>query len=353
MIMRRRNFIKNSALAAATLSFDFPKVKNKSKEKLLSAYYFRAHMYTMVPRQVREDLQWMADLGTDAVCPAIIEQDLFAAVENMDIICNEAEKLGMKVFAVPSRWAGLIAGAPKVPSIFTIQNPDTYAMHENGKPFTSSVSGRISSFYHPKTVRFFKDAIDKMMELWPIGGITWDEPKVYGDLDYSQAAREALGNQINKDRHNKAFSDFWSELNKHIKENHPSVSTHFFIQAKAWKKPNVLKHSSQISHLDYYGCDGRPWYIKDGGQLESEGKVLLGEEQGEVFLDLAKKNGKKSLWLIENHNMAMADAQLMDKRMPEIMEKDVDHLIYYYYPRNLEDPDKIMNIMASHLKKWK
>jgi hypothetical protein len=351
--MQRRSFIKNSALAATALSFNIPKIKAQSKDKLLSAYYFRAHMYTMVPRQVREDLQWMADLGTDAICPAIIEQDLFAAVENMDIICNEAEKIGMKVFAVPSRWAGLIAGAPKVPSLFTIQNPETYSIDDNGNPYTSSVTGRISSFYHPKTVQFFKDAIDKMISLWPIAGITWDEPKVYKKLDYSEAAKQVLGNKMTRENHSKAFSDFWSDLNQHIKSNHPSISTHFFVQAKYWNEPDILKYSSQIEHLDYYGCDGRPWYLKDGGQLESEGKVLLGEEQGEVFLDLAKKNGKKSLWLIENHNMAMADAQLMDKRMPEIMERDVDHLIYYYYPRNLEDPDKIMGIMARHLKRWK
>jgi hypothetical protein len=50
---------------------------------------------------------------------------LFAAVENIEIICNEASKLGMDVFAIPSRWGGLFAGASKVPSLFSVKNPQT------------------------------------------------------------------------------------------------------------------------------------------------------------------------------------------------------------------------------------
>jgi hypothetical protein len=60
-------------------------------------------MYTLVPRHVREDLQWMADVGTDLVSVAILEQDLNAAVENVSIIQNQAAKLGMKLAVVPSR----------------------------------------------------------------------------------------------------------------------------------------------------------------------------------------------------------------------------------------------------------
>ena len=72
----------------------------------LNAYYFRAHMYTLVPRQVREDMQWMADIGTDIVSPAILEQDLAAVPRNLDLISREAERVGMDVYAVPLRDCG-------------------------------------------------------------------------------------------------------------------------------------------------------------------------------------------------------------------------------------------------------
>lgn len=112
----------------------------------------------------------------------------------------------------------------------------------------------------------------------------------------------------------------------------------------------IVNEASKTAYLDYFGCDGRPWRNEDGGQQEGEGKVLLGA--GERFLSAAKEQSKKSLWLIENHNMLDADVTLLDKRMPEVLNKGIDHLIYYYYPRNIQNPDKCMNILAKHLKKF-
>ena len=47
------------------------------------------------------------------------------------------------------------------------------------------------------------------------------------------------------------------------------------------------------------------------------------------------------------------DVALMDKRFPEILNKDVDHLIYYYYPRNLENPENNMRVIGKHISNFK
>ena len=39
----------------------------------------------------------------------------------------------------------------------------------------------------------------------------------------------------------------------------------------------------------------------------------------------------------------------MDKRLPEVLSLGAEHMIYYYYPRSLEDPDANMAIIAKHL----
>ena len=86
--MNRRHFLQTAAA--------LPAVRARAASgyrPLVNAYYFRAHMYTMVPRHVREDLRWMADNG-NALTLAVLEQDLFAAVENIRIVCEEAAKLG-------------------------------------------------------------------------------------------------------------------------------------------------------------------------------------------------------------------------------------------------------------------
>lgn len=155
--MHRRDFLKTGLTAGAALGMPgslkaMAEEKAKQKKKILSAYYFRAHMYTMVPRHVREDMEWMADAGTDVVCVAVLEQDLRAAVENIALISEEAARVGMKVYAVPSRWGGMFAGAPKVPSLFSATNPHTWVLDEEGKPYYTDVSGVVSSIHYPEIV---------------------------------------------------------------------------------------------------------------------------------------------------------------------------------------------------------
>lgn len=352
--MKRRSFLKKSLATAAGISLVPSAVRAvdqnelKNKPEILNAYYFRAHMYTMVPRQVREDMQWMADLGTNVVSVGVIEQDLFAAVENIAIVCKEAERVGMQVYAVPSRWGGLFAGAPKVPSLFSVKNPQTWMLNKDGSPQVSNVSGVKSSVHYPETFEFFIESLDEMFRHWPIKGVIWDEPKSYG-FDYSPKAIENLGPDAPEEAHVKATVDFHGRLNKYIKDKYPDITTNLFAYANL--KDSELALIAKTQHLDYLGCDGRPWYNSDGGQQESGGKVLLGENAGERFLSAAKQNNKKSLWLIENHNLATADIPLMDKRLPEVLQHPVDHLIYYYYPRNVADPEKAMQVISKHLNK--
>lgn len=355
--MKRRKFIKNTLATAAASSVAGKvmagndhglQVKSSSSDKILNAYYFRAHMYTMVPRQVREDMHWMADKGTNVVSVAVLEQDLWAGVKNIEIICNEAAKVCIEVHAVPSRWGGIVAGAPKVPSLFTITHPQTYVLEKNGTPKESSVSGRISSIHYPETLEFVQSTILKCIELWDIKGVIWDEPKTFG-IDYSPMALKRLGPNPTEEQQVNANVDFYTSVNKAIKEKYPDFITGMFLQAD--KSDLRAYGAAKTGYMDYYGCDGRPWRNEDGGKQESSGKVLLGA--GERFLEAARQNNKKTLWLAENHNMLDADAKLMDKRMPEILEKDVDQLIYYYYPRNLQSPDMIMDIMAKYIKKFR
>src|SRR6266545_942684 len=104
--MKRRDFTKLGLVSAfgtpvllkakqAEASETQTRTSSNKGKTLINAYYFRAHMYTLVPRHVREDMKWMADIGTNIVSIAVLEQDLFAAVENIKIVCSEAERVGM------------------------------------------------------------------------------------------------------------------------------------------------------------------------------------------------------------------------------------------------------------------
>lgn len=317
---------------------------------LLNAYYFRAHMYTLVPRQVREDMEWMADAGTDAVSVAVLEQDLYAAISNVDIICHEAERVGMKVHVVPSRWAGIVAGAPKVPSHFTITNPQGWILDGNGRAVHNCVSGAMSSIYHPATTEFFCGNLTTVFKQWPIAGIIFDEPKLFDARDYSEFARARHGETFDDGLYVSDIAGFFGTLCRHIKRKRGDAVTSMFLYAS--ERNEIVQAMAATDSLDYFGCDGRPWGMTDGGTTDGAAdKVLLG--RAERFIDAARSNGKEGLILVENHNMRVEDNERMDRRLPQVLRLGAEHVLYYYYPRNLEDPDANMAILAKHLRALK
>jgi hypothetical protein len=170
--MDRRDFIKNSVVSAIAVSSGnlLAAVHNDQKtavsdrsETKLAAYYIGANVYTCVPRHIRADMEWMADKGTRYVFISVLEQDLFASYENLALVVAESKRVGMQVLAVPSRWGGLVAGAPKVPSLFTVLNPQTWIVNEHGSTkVMAKATGAISSIHAPETFKFFCDTLEEM-----------------------------------------------------------------------------------------------------------------------------------------------------------------------------------------------
>jgi hypothetical protein len=359
--VNRREFLKPAAavpgalLVSKGLSMTLPARKGEGG-KLLNAYYLRAEMYTMVPRHIREDLEWMASIGTNAVSIAILEQDLFAAQRNVELIHREASRLKMKVFATPSRWGGLVAGAPKVPSLFSVLHPETWVLSRDGSPARfPTTSGVMSSVYHPATYEFFCQSTDKLFREFDLDGITWDEPKAFHP-DYSKAALASLGPQPTRSDFSKGTVDFYARVSRHTRQLHPDKTINMFLMAT--NRDEEARLASAIPDLDYFGCDGRPWSAEADlaaarrqGRTEHHPKVLVG--RGEFFLRLAREHGKKGLLLIENLSMPASMIPVMDVGLKKVLALNPDQLLYYYYGRDIEDPDRNMAVIARHLRKFR
>lgn len=318
--------------------------------KFLSAYYFRAHMYTIVPRHIREDMQWMADVGTDAVVIGVLEQDLTAAVENIEIIAHEAARVGIQLWVTPSRWGSLVAGCPKVPSIFSSCDSEVWSRKEDGTPHL--FMGPIASVHHPRTLEFFVESLECLFKIAPVGGIIWDEPKALERKDYSPAAREALRDQDIEDVnvHINAQAGFFDKVNAEALKIQPDLRTAMFLYGHL--TGYAVECCSRIPHLDEFGLDGRPYRLADGGGNDSgttmAKKTLI--DHGPRFRDLAHANGKGAYMLIENHALATPDIDLMDKRLPEVLALGFEHVCYYYYPRSVGEPERAMEVLGKHLQ---
>jgi hypothetical protein len=317
---------------------------------ILSAYYLRAHTYTMVPAHVREDMQWMADVGTDNVCVAVLEQDLAQGWHNLDIICQEADRLGMKVHAVPSRWGGIVSGAPKVPSAFTANHPETWILDAEGKTVFSEFLGPKSSIHHPATREFFLKKIEELLTEIPFAGLIWDEVKLSALPDFSPWARKNMPENAGFEWHIDRTANFFGEMNSFARSLRKNLLISLFVYG--WLKGYPVEGMAKTPELDFYGCNGRPWRAADKpvrhGRPDS---ALL--DCGPEFIAAAKKYGKHGLLLIETHDYQTNDIYLVDRKLPEVLALDAGHFIYYYYPRNLENPDILMRILGGHLQKAK
>ena len=295
-------------------------------------------------------MQWMADCGTNAISIGVLEQDLFAAVENYNVICEEAHRVGMKVYATPSRWGQLVAGSPKVPSLFCAMNPDAWAMGQDGKMLAEGF-GAFASVHHPKTYEFFCRSLEKMLTLFPIQGIVWDEVKNLQVRDYSHSAQSALAGLDIDDfkNHIDATANFFERISQFAKSIRPELHLCLFMQGM--QKGYAIERMAEIESLHDFGCDGRAFRYEDAPESELTDmpvrKTLC--DDGPKFMKYAKDHGKNSMLLIENHHMSKQYIELMDKRLPDVLAMNPDHLLYYYYPRSVACPDQNMKVIQKHL----
>lgn len=365
--MNRRSFLHRAA-ATAALSAALPATAPAAAARggarpgtKIAAYYLRAQTYTCVPRQVRDDMEWMADKGTDYVCAGVLEQDLFAAQENHALIAAEAARVGMKVLAVPSRWAGLTAGAPKVPSLFSVANPDTWMVNKRGSTHVSpNVSGVISSIHHPKTLAFFCETLAEMYRQIPtLAGFIIDEPKCF-NIDTSKMAVAALGADAPLPAHLNAARDFFSKVSRFAKERWPDKLTLMFQKADN-NSADELAAGGGVAPLDYFGCDGRPWTREDDAKMDhggrnqesGKGKILL-SGIGQKFIDTARSvPGRGAFFLAENHNLQASMIEPLDRNFPAALALRPEIFAYYYYPRNVAEPERVMSIIGRHLKQFR
>lgn len=334
-----------------------PHTISQKNSCLSGAYYLNAHMYSSVPKHVRADMEWIAEAGSAFVCVNILEQDLWAAGENIDLILSEAARVDLRVLAVPSRWAGLTAGAPKVPSLFSVLHPHTWVQDAYGRTNVDPMTcGVMSSIHCAETGRFFRESLDRLFLRHPaLAGLVIDEPKALQFSDYSPKAALALGRDAPRSAHVQAAVAFYDEVLRCVGARYPDKLRCMFLPAQS--DPEDLERCAAMQNIHYFGADGRAWDRQadlrwktlSANSESGRGKILL-DGVGRRFIGAARRHGKKSLFLIENHNLTEDMVSAMDRFLPEVLGQDANLILYYYYPRNVPDPERAMQLIRHHLR---
>jgi hypothetical protein len=218
--------------------------------KYLIAYYFHGQDFCMVRRHVQEDMQWMKAQQTDAIAIGIHEADLLGG--NTHMICEEAQRVGLDILAIPSRLLGLVAGWHRAPGATIVEHPQWWARRQDGLPIKGF--GPQASIHHPEVFDAVCEYLQSLWEKFPdVQGIIWDEIKCLHTEDHSQAAISALGQASQGLDQIKATCNFIERVNAYIRSIKPDMLIDLFIPAH-YPERDIL-NCSAIHDLDAFGCD--------------------------------------------------------------------------------------------------
>lgn len=308
------------------------------------AYYIHQWPYTKPPAEMRRDMEWMRGCGFDAVAVTVCELDLEKYPVDIDRVVALIREYGMKPFLVPSRWGGLVAGAVGVKSYFSAAHDGALMRRRDGSAVEDPLWGRMASVHSPETIAFYQETLDVCMRRWHFDGIIWDEPKAFDLQDFSEHALAKRGADDSLAWDRRMFANFFDEIGAYVKQNYPGTRLSMFIYAHL--PQDIMDLCTAIEHLDDFGIDGNPF--RQMRKTEKNKKTLLGN--AEKIAKACRKAGKNSLILIENFDLLASETREMDKNLPEILASGVDVVMAYYYGRNNEDPDAVMEVTRRHLR---
>jgi len=309
----------------------------------LTAYYFMGQDLCTVRRHIRDDVNWMADAGTDSVAIGIHEFQLdYGNQQQLDILFDEVVRAGLTVHAIPSRWAGVVAGWPPAAGMFAATHPDSWMKNADGSLVSSVVcGGPICSIYDPATSDFFLDAIDRMLNLYPVQGIIWDEIKVLESEDHSAHAKRELGEPAKGGTQLKHTVDFFSRASRFARDKKPELTISCFVFAHL--PDAILTACAAIDELDFFGIDGK-CFPSD----VPEAKTLFGNF--ERVVTACRTHDVGTLALIETQNLEARQLEATVEYLPQFLKKPVDHLLYYYHGACRDDDEPCMRAMQPLLR---
>lgn len=320
-----------------------------SKERKMGAYYFRAGMFTLVPDHIRLQLDDMRSIGTDIVCLAVTGNDGSYNHQNLEFLIQESHARGMEVYFVPSRTAGITAGAPLTADAFGYHAPHTWTRNRDGTPLVRKL-GVLCSFYYPEVEDHVYSEVEQMVSRFQPDGIIWDEPKSTNWQDFSEKALEN-NPEGNFEIYLNDYAAFFSRINARLKQAHPDVKLLHFDEACRWHP--VVEATAKIQHLDYMGVDGVPCVSTETGPAANlrEQKVL--PVYGERYLVAARKADINTFALIENQRLSLEGLERFERDIDRVLDIDADLLLYYYYGFHQADVERNMNVIRTHLPVWK
>ena len=285
---------------------------------LINSYYYAPHVHCLLSRHLEYDLAKMAEIGTDAVSLCIQESHLYKHSfwgwnrNRLRNFISASHRMGLKVHAVPNRWAGLTAGWLDGFNHFQVHNPDCLLRDEKGRPLNDAEA--TCDVRHEKVRRHCLDNIIMLFEDFGFDGLVWDEPHA-----------PALGqsDERGRDTYHVAFANFLDELSARAKKVRPDLCVSLFIQPG---QDALFRLFLETDHLEYVGSDG---HVRHASHEMHRMKGTIFDAHRKVDAML-RGSGKKSLYLLEAQRHRDEDLQHYLDVIDEAFDLPMDQLMYYF-----------------------
>ena len=321
--------------------------KGNIMTKRLSVYYFKGQDFWIRPQQFRDDMKRLKEAAVDSVYLPFHEADLRGG--NLPFVADCVREAGMEVLITPSRVGALVAGWHRGVGYLSALHPELWARREDGSPV--DFFGPQLSVHHPDAPEAFAETVAGLLKKSGANGLVWDELKSLDTRDHCEAALKAHGGRApSVEEQTVATVAFFSKVNGLLRERFPELLLSLFLYGHLPEK--FLVSTSQMEHLDEFGCDGMVLRSDDPGQGDDPNKKLMSGHL-DRFLDAAHTDGRRSYVLVETQRLNAAGTEAMFQRLDEFFERPIDHITYYDYPHGLENPEEIQPRLAEAFKTWR
>lgn len=312
---------------------------------LLTAYCLCHYNWVVRPRHIRENYEDIARQGFDAVALSFSEDDAQYCRRTFGLHVNEAHKAGLRVFVVPSRLGNRFAGAPYMPSPWLAAHPEAQI------PGFVSHLGAVGCIESPLFREWINGFMEKILINYELDGIIWDEPK-YTELPSTHPESiKVYGNNPDSNEVDDKFIRFLSELCHFCAGKKDGLVQTLFCSPS--NRPYFTSRAAKIKEISYAGYDGplAPCsYFKESPVKNK--KYVMDSWERTVRECTEAETG--TFALVENILLASQNLSEFSYNLNSYLEMaSPDHLAFYYYGHNNENPEAVQQIIAEAVARLK
>jgi hypothetical protein len=310
--------------------------------EIVSAYFLCHGHWTVIPHQLEANFRDMRDCGFNAVSISFSESEMVYSRRAVELQVELAHRCGLKVFVIPSRLGGRLAGAPLMASTWLAQHPEAIA----GNPWLPLACVENLAFR-----TWVGEFMATLMHDYDFDGIVWDEPKYVDFISWHPDTLAQFGPKPSHEDMICSFLHWLEDLTRGCLAIRPNLAVTYFAQKP--ESPSYTRRAAAISGVHYFGFDGnlarQSYFHEEPAWL----KYRL-ESVWERTREEASAAGKKTFALVENMLMPSVAIPEYEENLDRYLSGVLpDHLSLYYYAHNNEDPERThavtRRLMQKHL----